>query len=163
MSEQCCTKHDFYYSPGHITDVVCPLCEIDRLNKEINRLRQYEDAVTSAADGTLLVWNLMSTNHTVIKNDYWQNHLEEIDRLKGELEEAYTKLAISIKERIDLGNQLAEARAEIETSNLRSVELIQQAYQNAARSILNDPLVTTYIAPDGLIYKQLLKRYGLEG
>lgn len=37
----------------------------------------------------------------------------EIDRLKGELEKAHTELAISIKERIDLGNQLAEARAEI--------------------------------------------------
>ena len=67
--------------------------EIDRLKEEINRLRQYEDAVTSATDGSLLVWNLMSTNHTVIKNDYWQSHLEEIDRLKAELEQTRVQLA----------------------------------------------------------------------
>lgn len=59
--------------------------EIGRLKEEINRLRQYEDAVTSAVDGSLLVWNLMTTNHTVIRNDYWQSHLEEIDRLKVKL------------------------------------------------------------------------------
>lgn len=41
----------------------------------------------------------------------------EIDRLKGELEKAHTELAISIKERIDLGNQLAEAREEVERLN----------------------------------------------
>lgn len=95
----------------------CPWCKIDRLNKEINKLRQYEDAITSAVDGTLLVWNLMSTNHTVIKNDYWQNHLEEIDRLKAELEEAQELVAKydDIKDdlqmdKAELQNQLAEAR-----------------------------------------------------
>lgn len=42
--------------------------------------------------------------------------LAEIDRIKAELEEAYTELAISIKERIDLGNQLAEVITEKEAA-----------------------------------------------
>lgn len=84
--------------------------EIDRLKEEINRLRQYEDAVTSATDGSLLVWNLMSTNHTVIKNDYWQSHLEEIDRLKAELEEMKIKKAAAELTELDVINVYAKAR-----------------------------------------------------
>lgn len=56
----------------------CPYCEIDRL-------KEYEDAVTSAVKGEVLVYNLMETNCTVIKNDYWRAHLEEIDRLNQAL------------------------------------------------------------------------------
>ena len=64
------------------------LAEISRLKEEVTRLRQYEDAVTAAKDGVLVVWNLMDTNSTVIANDYWQSHLDEIERLKADLEEA---------------------------------------------------------------------------
>jgi len=60
--------------------------EIDRLNEEINRLRQYEDAVTSAVRGELMVYNLQDTNCTVIRHSYWVAHIEEIEKLKAELE-----------------------------------------------------------------------------
>ena len=40
---------------------------------------------------------------------------------------------------------------------------LKQARQEAAREILNDRLVIAYIAPDGLVHKQLMKKYGLEG
>ena len=43
------------------------------------------------------------------------------------------------------------------------VEIIQQARQEIAREILNDRLIIAYIAPDGLVHKQLMKKYGLEG
>lgn len=42
-------------------------------------------------------------------------------------------------------------------------EAIAEARQEVAREILNDRLIIAYIAPDGIVHKQLLKKYGLEG
>ena len=108
------------------------LAEISRLREEITRLRQYEDAVTAAKDGVLVVWNLMDTNSTVIANDYWQSHLDEIDKLKAELEQAsaiandnYQVILKRNGQINELKRQLAEAKLtteDVEASYFRLVD-----------------------------------------
>ena len=146
----------------------------------------------------------------------WNNQCNE---LKKQLADAHEELVISIKERINLGGQLAKAKKEAqnyknvligqgfenldalayetrdttqigaiakqrteqiiaqlaearaENERLNSVDHyacalcpdVAQARQDAAREILNDRLIIAYIAPDGIVHKQLLKKYGLEG
>lgn len=63
----------------------CPYCQIDDLRNEIKRLQQYEDAVVSAKDGSLLVWNFADTNRTVVEHTYWLAQLERIERLETAL------------------------------------------------------------------------------
>lgn len=169
-----CRKCKQFFVIDETNKDTCPYCEIYRLKGEINRLIKYEDAITSAADGSLLVWNLMETNCTVIRNDYWQAHLEEIDRLKRVLEdvanqclkamagtactpvEGYIKAGMHwiasdirslVKSHQDLERQLAEAKKEAQ--NYKNV-LIGQGFENLD-SLAYETRDTTQI---GVIAKQ---------
>lgn len=69
----------------------CPYCEIDRL-------RQYEDAVTSAVNGHLMVWNFTETNCTVIEHSLWVAHLEKIEKLETALKRIEREVGTSTLE-----------------------------------------------------------------
>lgn len=74
--------------------------EIDRLKAELEEAR---------ADMARLNQSIVDTC-TERLGDIKQARQEATNKLEAELAEAYGKLAISIKERIDLGNELARYR-----------------------------------------------------
>ena len=108
---------------------------------------------------------------------------QEIHVLKLELEEVRTEMAISIKERINLGNQLAEARAENERLTLENRQMLQgMKWDNQLKAIARQQTareIIQYIEDQGMIQigydktllyeiddsdiTELKQRFGLEG
>ncbi len=152
--------------------------EIDRLQEEVDRLRKYEDAVTSAIKECLLVYNFEDTNCTVVEHKYWLAHLAKIEELESELaasqqeyeilksaEDCYKECINDLRQEVErLKQQLESDDCEMElAAKYANSDAVDMARKQTAQEIYQI-LTTCFWAVDFECARtQIKQHYGLEG
>lgn len=148
--------HDYCIcGAGRGSCIDCAENKIDRLTEQLadrdTELKRQTEIVEDAEQSYFRIVDKYNSRADQILQLQTENATlrEEVERLNKDL--GWANKQVQLK---DL--ELDQAIVQIEISS-------DIARQDAAREILNDRLVIACIAPDGIVHKQLLKKYELGG